>query len=651
MKNFYITTPIYYVNGDPHIGTSYTTIAADVMARYRKSMGDDVYFLTGTDEHGQKVQEAAEKNGYTPQAWTDAMESRFRDMWKLLKIDYTDYIRTTQERHKKSVKKILQAVYDKGDIYKGEYEGKYCVSCETFFPENQLNGKDVCPDCGKHLSLVKEESYFFKMSKYQDELLKHIDEHPDFILPRSRRNEVISFIKQGLQDLSISRNTFTWGIPMDFAPGHITYVWFDALTNYITAVGYENDAEKFEKYWNNSRVAHLIGKDIIRFHAIIWPCMLLSAGVKLPDSIVAHGWWTSEGEKMSKSRNNVVDPVAEINKYGVDALRYFLMREANFASDGDYSRNAIENRINSDLANDLGNLLNRTLGMYKKYFDATIQKSGDFSNLDKEIISLFDETIISAEEFMYMFEYSKALEIIWKFISRMNKYIDETTPWILCKDENKKQELATVMNILVESLYKIAFMIYPFMPDSAQKMINQLGFDINVEDLKIDNIKSWNIFKENHKLGEAKPIFPRIEKEVTKKEIKQEIKKEKKENKNESKKEKKEIKKSEIEIDTFSKVDISVVEILEVEKVEGADKLLKFKVFDGENERQIISGIAKYYKNLDELQGKKILAVVNLKPVKLRGILSQGMLLTTEDKGNVELIFVNNNITAGSKIS
>ena len=651
MKNFYITTPIYYVNGDPHIGTSYTTIAADVMARYRKSMGDDVYFLTGTDEHGQKVQEAAEKNGYTPQAWTDAMESRFRDMWKLLKIDYTDYIRTTQERHKKSVKKILQAVYDKGDIYKGEYEGKYCVSCETFFPENQLNGKDVCPDCGKHLSLVKEESYFFKMSKYQDELLKHIDEHPDFILPRSRRNEVIAFIKQGLQDLSISRNTFTWGIPMDFAPGHITYVWFDALTNYITAVGYENDAEKFEKYWNNSRVAHLIGKDIIRFHAIIWPCMLLSAGVKLPDSIVAHGWWTSEGEKMSKSRNNVVDPVAEINKYGVDALRYFLMREANFASDGDYSRNAIENRINSDLANDLGNLLNRTLGMYKKYFDATIQKSGDFSNLDKEIISLFDETIISAEEFMYMFEYSKALEIIWKFISRMNKYIDETTPWILCKDENKKQELATVMNILVESLYKIAFMIYPFMPDSAQKMINQLGFDINVEDLKIDNIKSWNIFKENHKLGEAKPIFPRIEKEVTKKEIKQEIKKEKKENKNESKKEKKEIKKSEIEIDTFSKVDISVVEILEVEKVEGADKLLKFKVFDGENERQIISGIAKYYKNLDELQGKKILAVVNLKPVKLRGILSQGMLLTTEDKGNVELIFVNNNITAGSKIS
>ena len=321
-KNFFVSTPIYYVNGDPHVGSAYTTIAADVINRYNKAMGMDTHFVTGLDEHGQKVEQAAEQNGFTPQAWTDKMTPNFKNMWAALDIKYDDFIRTTEERHKKAVKKILEIVHEKGDIYKGEYEGKYCVSCETFFPENQLNGSNKCPDCGKELTVLKEESYFFRMSKYADALLKHIDEHPDFILPHSRRNEVISFIKQGLQDLSISRNTFTWGIPIDFAPGHITYVWFDALTNYITSAGFENDDKKFDKFWNNARVVHLIGKDIIRFHAIIWPCMLLSAGIKLPDSIVAHGWWTSEGEKMSKSKGNVVDPYNEIKKYGVDAFRY-----------------------------------------------------------------------------------------------------------------------------------------------------------------------------------------------------------------------------------------------------------------------------------------------------------------------------------------
>ncbi len=631
-KNFYLTTPIYYVNGDPHVGTAYTTIAADVMNRYKKSMGEDSYFLTGTDEHGQKVEQTAKQKGYTPQAWTDFMIPNFKNMWTALNIKYDDFIRTTEERHKKAVKKILNVVNKNGDIYKGEYEGKYCISCETFFPENQLNGSNKCPDCGKELSIVKEESYFFRMSKYADKLLQHIEENPDFILPHSRRNEVVSFIKQGLQDLSISRNTFSWGIPIDFAPGHITYVWFDALTNYMTAVGYENNPEMFDKRWNKSRVVHMIGKDILRFHAIIWPCMLLSAGEKLSDSIVAHGWWTSEGEKMSKSRNNVVNPYEEIKKYGVDAFRYYLLREASFGSDGDYSTKTVVNRLNSDLANDLGNLLNRTLGMYKKYFSGVIVAAESEEEIDKEIKSLFEETLKEVDNYMYFFEYSKALETIWKFISRLNKYIDETMPWSLAKEESKKERLGTVMNILVEGLYKIAFMVSPFMPESAQKIYEQLGFNIDVETLRIDDIRTWDKFKVGHKLGEASPIFPRIEIEkeeekVTKKELKIE---------------------NPIDIKDFNNIEIKVVEILDVDKVEGADKLLKFKVFDGEFERQIISGIAKDYPEFKKLIGEKVMAVANLKFTKLKGEVSQGMLLTTEDKNGVKLVFIDKNIQAGA---
>lgn len=633
-KNFYVTTPIYYVNGEPHVGSAYTTIAADVMSRYNKLMGVNSYFLTGTDEHGQKVELTAEQKGYSPQEWTDIMAPKFVDMWKALDVKYNDFIRTTEERHKASVKKILETVYKKGDIYKGEYEGKYCISCETFYPENQLNGENKCPDCSKELSLVKEESYFFKMSEYADALLDHIDKNPDFILPHSRRNEVTSFIKQGLQDLSISRNTFTWGIPIEFAEGHITYVWFDALTNYITAVGYENDENKFDKYWNNSRVVHLLGKDILRFHAIIWPCMLLSAGIKLPDSIVAHGWWTSEGEKMSKSKNNVVDPYDEIEKYGVDAFRYYLLREANFGTDGDYSTKGIINRINADLANDLGNLLNRTLGMYKKYFSGEIAQGGEETDLDREIKDLFATVLEDVDKSMYMFEYSKALENIWKFISRLNKYIDENAPWLLIKDETKQKRLAEVMNILCEGLYKIAFLISPFMPESAEKICIQLGFDNKAESMNINQVKEWNNFKIGHKLGEASPIFPRLEAP-----------------KEEPKEKKKELKiENPIEIKDFDKIEIKVVEILLAEKVKGADKLLKFKVFDGEFERQIISGIAKYYPDLQELIGKKVMAVSNLKFTKLRGELSQGMLLTTEDKNGIALVFVDEKVQAGAII-
>ena len=633
-KNFFVSTPIYYVNGDPHVGSAYTTIAADVINRFNKAMGMDTYFMTGLDEHGQKVEEAAKKNGFTPQGWTDKMTPNFKNMWTALNIKYDDFIRTTEDRHKKAVKNILKVVHEKGDIYKGEYEGKYCVSCETFYPENQLNGSNNCPDCGKELILLKEESYFFKMSKYADQLLKHIDENPDFILPHSRRNEVIAFIKQGLQDLSISRNTFTWGIPIDFAPGHITYVWFDALTNYLTSAGYTNDDEHFDKFWNKSRVVHLIGKDIIRFHAIIWPCMLLSAGIKLPDSIVAHGWWTSEGEKMSKSKNNVVNPYDEIKKYGVDAFRYYLLREASFGTDGDYSTKGVVGRLNSDLANDLGNLLNRTLGMYKKYFGGIIVASDENEPIDDEIKSMFDETVTEINKYMYYFEFSKALETLWKFISRLNKYIDETMPWALAKDETKKLRLAAVMNILCEGLYKIAFFIAPFMPESAQKISAQLGIEKDITNLRFDDIKEWNVFKDGHKLGEASPIFPRIEIE-----------------KEEEKPAKKELKiENPIDIKEFDKVQIKVVEILDVDKVEGADKLLKFKVFDGEFERQIISGIAKFYPDYKKLIGEKVMAVANLKFTKLKGELSQGMLLTTEDKNGIALVRIDKNVQTGAII-
>ncbi|WP_337742587.1 methionine--tRNA ligase [Fusobacterium gonidiaformans] len=639
MNNFYVTTPIYYVNGDPHVGSAYTTIAADVMSRYQKLAGNNVYFLTGTDEHGQKVEQTAKEKGFTPQAWTDKMAPAFTEMWKALNIHYSDFIRTTEQRHKDSVKKILKTVYEKGDIYKGEYEGQYCISCETFFPENQIVEAGHCPDCGKKLSTVKEESYFFRMSKYQDALLKHIEEHPDFILPHSRRNEVISFIKQGLQDLSISRNTFSWGIPIEFAPGHITYVWFDALTNYITATGYENDSEKFDTYWNNARVCHLIGKDIIRFHAIIWPCMLLSAGIKLPDSIVAHGWWTSEGEKMSKSKGNVVNPYDEIKKYGVDAFRYYLLREANFGSDGDYSTKGVVGRVNSDLANDLGNLLNRTLGMYHKYFQGSIVASGNYEEIENSVHQMWEDTLTQVDKHMYYYEYSRALECIWKFISRMNKYIDETMPWALAKEETQKTRLATVMNTLVESLYKIAVLVSPVIPEAAQKIWSQLGVEKDIQEARLSSLHTWNTFEEKHTLGKATPIFPRIEiveeePKLDPMQVNPDL-----------------VVENPIDIDTFKKTKIQVVEILEVSKVKGADKLLKFKVSLGDHVRQILSAIAEYYPNYQDLVGSKILAVTNLKPRKMRGEISQGMLLTTEDEQGVcQVIQIPKNTPAGTEV-
>ena len=630
-KSFYITTPIYYPNAAPHVGTAYSTIVCDVVARYKRLTGYDVKFLTGVDEHGQKIQEAADKNGYTPQQWVDKMSLNFTTLWEKLNISNTDFMRTTQERHINSVREIVKRVNDNGDIYKGEYWGKYCVSEETFVPENQLvDGKYM----GKEVIDVKEVSYFFKLSKYEDALLKYIEEHPEFIKPEGKKNEVVAFIKQGLQDLSISRTTFDWGIPLELEEGHVIYVWFDALTNYLTGAGFAKDPEEFANVWTNGTVNHVIGKDILRFHAIIWPAMLMSAGIKLPETIAAHGWWTVEGEKMSKSLGNVVNPAEEVEKYGLDPFRYYLMREATYGQDADYSKRAMVQRINSDLANDLGNLLNRTIGMQKKYFDSKVVLNEVTDTFDAEIKALWEEALVHVEKRMNEYPFSEALKEIWKFISRMNKYIDECEPWKLAKDEASKDRLSTVMYNLVEGLYKIAALISPFMPDTAQKMLNQLGLEVDAEKMKLEDIKAWGAYPVGGKLNAAEPIFPRVE-------FEEEPKKEYNENLTIE---------NPITIDDFSKVEIKVVEIIKASKIEGADKLLKFIVNTGKEKRQIVSGIAKWYPNEQELVGKKVMAVLNLEPVTLRGELSQGMLLTTTEKKKTKLVIIDNEVKLGTTI-
>lgn len=630
-KPFYITTPIYYPNASPHVGTAYTTIICDVVARYKRLTGKEVGFMTGVDEHGQKIQEAAEKNGFTPQQWVDKMSLNFTTLWKKLNISNTDFLRTTQERHLKTVREIIKRVHDKGDIYRGEYVGKYSVSEETFVPENQLvDGKYM----GKEVIDVKETSYFFKLSKYENALLEHIEKNPDFIKPEGKKNEVIAFIKQGLQDLSISRTTFDWGIPLELEEGHIIYVWFDALNIYLTGAGFSTDTGKFDKFWTNGTVNHVVGKDILRFHAIIWPAMLMSAGIKLPDTIAAHGWWTVEGEKMSKSLGNVVNPEEEVEKYGLDAFRYYLMREATFGQDADYSKKAMIQRINADLANDLGNLLNRTIGMQKKYFNSEVVLNEVEESFDIEVKELWKNTLTDLDRHINNYQFSEALKDIWKFISRMNKYIDECEPWKLSKDESQRDRLSTVMYNLVDSLYKIAVLISPFMPETAQKMINQLGLDTDVTKLHLDDIKEWKGYPVGNRLNEAVPLFPRIElEEEPKKEYNENLKIE-----------------NPITIDDFNRVEIKVVQIEKVQKIENADKLLKFIVNTGKEKRQIISGIAKWYPNEQELAGKKVQAVLNLKPVELKGELSQGMLLTTAEKKKTKLVIVNDEVKVGTAV-
>lgn len=622
-KNIYITTPIYYPNAKPHIGTTYTTIICDTFARYERLYGNNVIFTTGLDEHGQKIQETAKKNNVSPQEWVNKMNEDFIKLWSKLKITNNDYIRTTSDRHLETVKEIVKKVYENGDIYLGEYKGKYCVSEETFVTDSQLvDGKYL----GKEVIEVSEPSYFFRLSKYADKLLKYYEEHEDFIIPKHRKNELVSFINQGLQDLSISRTTFDWGIPLEIGEGHVIYVWFDALNSYLTGANYLN-AEEFNKNWNNSEVYHFLGKDILRFHAMIWPAMLMSAGIKLPDHIAAHGWWIVDGEKMSKSLGNVVDPNEEVEKYGLDAFRYFLLRESTFGSDGDYNTNSVISRINSDLANDLGNLLNRTIGMQRKYFGDIILNCGELESIDKEVYELYNNTVVNVYTNLKQCDFSNLLKEIWILISRMNKYIDETMPWILFK-ENNLERLKTVMYVLFDMLRNIAYLVSPVLVNGSKQILEQIGLN---EDIEKANIYEIGKIRAGIKLNKSYPIFPRIEQ--VKEEFKVDL-----------------IVKDSINIDDFSKIKIEVVEILKVEKVENSDKLLKFIIQTANEKRQVLSGIAKEYKEYDKLVGKKVLAVVNLKPVNIANHLSQAMLITTVEKKKVKLIEVDNDTKIGAKV-
>lgn len=639
-KTFYITTPIYYPSDRLHIGHAYCTTVADSIARYKRLADYEVLFLTGSDEHGQKIERKAKENGVTPIQYVDKIVDGFKNLWEKLNISHDDFIRTTETRHREVVQSIFQKIFDQGDIYKAAYEGWYCTPCETFWLETKLENGN-CPDCGRPVELLKEESYFFKMSKYQDRLLQYIEQNPNFIQPTSRRNEMINFIKGGLEDLCVSRTTFDWGIPVPFDTKHVVYVWFDALTNYITAAGYLHDRDKFAKFWPAD--IHLVGKEIVRFHSIIWPIILMALGAELPKMVYGHGWLVVEGDKMSKSKGNVIDPVALIDEFGADAIRYFLLKEITLGQDGNFSRDALINRINADLANDLGNLLHRTLSMIGRFNGGVIQAAGEKEAIDAELTQLAHNTAANYEKNMESMEINAALKEIWALVSRSNKYIDETAPWALAKDPAKRARLDTVMYNLAEVLRIVTILVSPFMPTTAPKIWAQLGMETPFANARLHDAQSWGLLAAGTKVAKPEPIFPRIE-------IKPEVEvqtaavpaaKPQPAPAVDSSQE-------EITIDEFGKMDLRVAKVLTCEKVKGADKLLQFTVDLGTETRTVISGIAKHYQP-EELVGRNVVMVANLKPAKIRGIESRGMLLSAscEDK----LILVDApDMPAGSRV-
>ena len=634
---YYITTPIYYPSSNLHIGHTYCTVMADAMARFKRLSGYDVRFLTGTDEHGQKIQTLAEAKGVSPQAYVDEVVDGIKKLWATMEISYDDFIRTTEPRHVERVQKIFMKMYENGDIYKGEYEGLYCTPCESFWTESQLvNG--CCPDCGRPVTPAKEEAYFFKLSKYADKLLELFDKNPDFLQPESRRNEMISFIKQGLDDLCISRSTFDWGIPVPIDEKHVIYVWLDALTNYITALGYPDEPELYEKYWPAD--VHLVGKEIVRFHSIIWPAMLMSAGLPLPKKVLGHGWLLLGGEKVSKSKAakgaDVVDPVVLIDRYGVDALKYFLLREYTFGQDGVFTNEVMLKRMNYDLANDLGNLVSRTVSMIEKYNGGVVPEAKTNDVIDDDLKAIAVGAAAKVEEQMDKFAFNMALEEIWIVVRRANKYIDEKAPWVLAKDPEKKPELDTVLKNLAEAIRIISILIYPFMHTTSKEIRKQMGLwysDVVWEDA----FEFEMMYGEQVKKGPA--IFPRLDIDKELEEL-AEIGKKAAGGAASGDAAEESVPlelKPEIEYDDFAKIDFRVGLIEKAEKHPKADKLLVFQVKMGTERRQVISGVAEDF-SPEEMVGKKVIVVANLKPRQLRGMESKGMLLFADNGKRCEIV-------------